>query len=163
MHHDVGLHNLDSADPGGCMIRFLIHIVLWFVVVLPAAAENIAVPQVPSSEAIPRWTVQAGAGSSRAWNLVGISYDVVAVKHVSAYVSAGLGTILGGAGVAYFSNRQGNGLVVSGNAGVVGAHVNAGYQFRLGNKGYLVGGASYGYFFLQYKGAMPFVGYEYRF
>ena len=105
-------------------------IVLSFLfLVSPAAAENLTLPQTSSGTSIPRWTVQAGAGSSRAWNLVGFSFDVARSEHVSAYLAAGLGTILVGAGVAYFSTRQGNGVVVSGTAGIVGAHVNAGINF----------------------------------
>ena len=123
-------------------------VLLALLTIAPAAlAQDAPVPQVQTSGSLPRWTVQAGLGSTRAWNLVGVSVDLARFEHVSVYLSGGMGTILAGAGVAYFSNRRGNGVVLSATAGLVGAHVNAGYQFNLGRGSFLVGGASLGYFF----------------
>ncbi len=109
------------------------------------------------------WIAQAGAGSSRAWNFVGLSKDVWRTEHLSFYAAAGFGTILVGAGAAYYTKRAGNGVVLSATAGAAGGHANATYQLRLGGGSYLIGGGSYGIYFLQYEGPLAVIAYEYRF
>lgn len=109
------------------------------------------------------WIAHAGLGSSRAWNFVGVSKDLLRTEHLSLYAAAGLGTILVGVGAAYYTQRTGNGVVLSGTAGMAGAHASAVYQLKLGGGSYLVGGGSYGVYFLQHQGVLGVFAYEYRF
>lgn len=109
------------------------------------------------------WVSSAGLGSLGAWNYAGVRREVARSEHVSTYLAGGLGTILFGAGVAYYSARDGNGVAASATIGVVGAHANLMYQFRLDAKDYIVAGASYGQFFMQYQGWAPVLAYERRF
>jgi len=83
--------------------------------------------------------------------------------NMTFFLTGGLGTILGGAGIACYSNRDGNGVAASATAGIAGAHVNLAYQFKLGQRGFLIAGGSYGVYFMQYDGFLPVLSYEYRF
>ncbi len=116
--------------------------------------------QTPQRET---WTAHGGLGSSKAWNFVGVSKDFWRTDHLSFYAAAGFGTILVGAGAAYYMQRTGNGVVLSATAGMAGMHASAVYQLRLGGGNYLVGGGSYGAYFLQYEGFLPVLAFERRF
>ena len=77
--------------------------------------------------------------------------------------AAGLGTILVGGGAAYYVARNGSGAAASISAGVLGANANLVYQLQIDPHDYLVLGASYGYYFIQYIGWAPVLAYERRF
>ncbi len=109
------------------------------------------------------WTVHVGAGSTKAWNYVGLTKEFMVSDNMTFFLAGGLGTILAGAGIACYSNRDGNGVAASATAGIAGAHVNLAYQFKLGQQGFLAAGCSYGVFFMQYEGFVPILSYEYRF
>lgn len=111
----------------------------------------------------PQWMGSIGAGSLGAWNYVGARREVMLDEHFSWYLAGGLGTILFGGGAAYYSARKGNGVAASLTAGIVGANANLVFQFRLDDKDYLVAGASYGLFFMQYQGFAPVLAFERRF
>ena len=145
------------------MMRFLAFVAGLTALVLPVRAQAPADPPRPYVPRAEVWVAQAGYGSSRAWNFIGLSYDVVQTEHASLYAAAGFGTILVGVGAAYYTQRQGNGLVLSATAGIAGAHASASYQMRLVPGGYLGAGVSVGNYFLQHEGLMAIVGYEHRF
>ena len=109
------------------------------------------------------WTANVGAGSLGAWNYIGVRRDVMRDEHVALYFTAGLGTILVGGGAAYYSARNGSGMAASISAGVLGANANLVYQLQIDPHDYLVLGASYGYYFIQYIGWAPVLAYERRF
>ena len=56
-----------------------------------------------------------------------------------------------------------NSFVFSANAGLIGEYANAAYQWKVGRRGFVTTGMSYGYYFLQYKGPLPVLSYELRF
>lgn len=115
------------------------------------------------AESRAEWTANIGAGSLGAWNYVGVRRDVMLNEHVALYVTGGLGTILVGGGAAYYSARNGSGAAASISAGVLGANANLVYQFQIDPNDYLVLGASYGYYFIQYIGWAPVLSFERRF
>ena len=119
--------------------------------------------QAGEPPAIPQWTGNIGAGSLGAWNYMGVRREVMLDEHLSWYLAGGLGTILVGGGVGYYSARDGNGFAVSASAGVVGANANLVYQFRLDDRDFIVAGVSYGSFFMQYEGFAPVLAFERRF
>ena len=79
------------------------------------------------------------------------------------YLVAGTGTILVGAGAAYYTNRYGTGFVVAATAGILGAHASIGGQLALGRDWFLGGGVGYGSYFLQHQGALPYLSVEHHF
>lgn len=109
-------------------------------------------------------TIQAGAGSARGWNYASIALEMFPGDQDSLglFAVAGLGTIMVGGGVAWYGDRDGTGPVASAVAGVAGAHVNGGWQIRLGELGFLAAGAGYGAYFLQHQGFLPYLSWEYR-
>jgi hypothetical protein len=113
-----------------------------------------------------RWTWSAGLGSSRAWNLVGVTVDLPLSEHASAYLAAGLGEMVVGAGVAWFENRSGDGMVASVVAGT-GLQASLTYRWRLRGSGFLVAGATYvhvaGFSNADHPQLLPVVAYECRF
>ena len=125
------------------------------------AQENEAPPS--ESDGPRTWTVHAGAGSSKAWNFTGVTKEFLLNEHTAFFLTAGFGTILVGGGAAYYTNRSGNGLVASATAGLAGAHLNLGGQLRVSRRGFLTAGGSFGTYFLQYRGPLPFASFEYRF
>lgn len=111
------------------------------------------------------WTFSAGAGSSKAWNLVGLSKELFASDHASVFVTAGLGEMILGAGVTLYSNREGSGVVASAVAGT-GLQVVVAYRWNLGKSNYFSLGAAYikvAGFSNADPGVAPVVAYEHRF
>ena len=137
------------------------------VLILPLITANIGNAQDRIEKNAIRtdrpWIFHLGAGSSRAWNFVGVSRDVMQKGAFSLYWSAGIGTILIGAGVAWYSNRPGSGLVFSSTVGIVGADIAAVARLRLAKQIFLSAGACYGSFFMQYNGFVPIFAYEQQF
>lgn len=109
-------------------------------------------------------TLQVGAGSLRGWNFASVAVEMFPgdQEKVGVFAVAGLGTILAGAGVAYYGNRDGTGLTAAAVGGLAGGHVQLGGQVDLGEWGFLTGGLSYGSYFLQHHGVLPYLGWEYR-
>ena len=109
------------------------------------------------------YTVQAGAGGLRAWNLAGMTVEYFPrTERLGIFAAAGFGTILGGGGVALYQKRPGTGFFGSATLGLAGAHVQAGTQLPLSDRLSAVLGVSYGGYFLQYVGFLPVAGVEYR-
>lgn len=108
------------------------------------------------------YIVSAGFGTAEAWNFVGLTREF-GQGQVRFFATGGLGTILIGGGVVFYSNPGGSGFMGALTGGMVGYHANLTYQQRLGNMGVVSVGGSYGYYFMQYIGPMPVVAYSYRF
>lgn len=109
------------------------------------------------------WTFNAGAGSPKAWNYVGITKEYLLDDHSAFFVTGGLGTALIGAGYIYYGNREGNGIVASSAIGVVDLQATLAYQWKVGDQNFLAAGASYGAFFMQGTGWLPVLSYEHRY
>jgi len=109
------------------------------------------------------WSVNIGPNAKN-WGYVAVTKDFLLNKHVSLFVTGGLGTtFIGGGGAFYTRSFHESSVVFSANAGVLAKYANVAYQQKLGRLGFVTGGVSYGYYFLQYKGALPLVSYEWRF
>lgn len=112
------------------------------------------------------WTFSSGLGSSRAWNLVGITKEFRLSDHVAVFVTAGLGEMILGAGVNFYGNREGSGVVASVVAGT-GHQFVLTYRWKLGNWNYLALGGTYirvfGFSNYDHPQVVPVVAYEHRF
>jgi hypothetical protein len=112
------------------------------------------------------WTFSAGLGSTKAWNLVGITKEVFVTDRTSLFATAGLGEMILGAGVAYYGNREGNGVVVSAVAGT-GLQFVVTYQWKFGRSDFLAVGGSYirvfGFSDVDHPQIVPVLAYEHRF
>jgi hypothetical protein len=131
---------------------------LIFLLVIPSSITANAA-RGPEAE---RVTLHAGYGSLRAWNYAGISWDFLASRHASMFVTGGIGTIFAGGGFALFTNRNGTGLNTAFTIGFLGGHINTGGQIKMGDYGFLTGGVGWGSYFTQHDGLMPFIGWEWR-
>jgi len=142
-------------------------LILVIVILLPsiALAEN-----GPASTSTFRndktWTFNAGLGSSKAWNLVGITKDFFVSDHTSGFFTAGLGEMILGAGFAYYDNRKGDGIVVSAVAGT-GVQFSLTYRRKLAVEDFLTLGGTYirvfGFSDVNHPGLLPVCSYEHRF
>lgn len=121
-----------------------------------------------------RWrqtTFHMGIGSSKTWALVGITAEFGIGNHMSYFLTGALGYPVFGAGIAFYSNRSGNGLVVSGTVGLLSANANITYQLKVRQGKYVVLGASevLDWFSDRRRGEseasplLPVVSYEHRF
>jgi len=109
------------------------------------------------------WSVNVGPNAKN-WGYVGATKDFLVTDHLSLFVTGGLGTTLVGGGAAYYvTSFSRSGLVFSATAGITGAHADAAYQWKAGSRGFFTTGVSYGSYFLQYKGFLPVLSYEFRF
>ena len=139
-------------------------LILTLVMGFPATALAQEAAGRSSETAPPRtWAVHLGAGSAKAWNFMGVTKEFLLNEHTTLFLTAGFGTILVGGGAAYYTNRSGSGLVASATAGLAGAHLNLGGQLKVSRRGFLTAGGSFGTYFLQYRGSLPFAAFEYRF
>lgn len=109
------------------------------------------------------WTFNAGAGSPKAWNFVGITREYLLDDHSAFFVTGGLGTALIGAGYIYYGDREGNGIVASSAIGVVDLQATLAYQWKVGDQDFVAAGASYGVFFMQCTCWLPVLSYEHRY
>lgn len=110
------------------------------------------------------WSVNFGPNAKN-WGFVGITKDFLKQNdHVSLFVTGGLATTVIGGGAAYYvTSFHKSSVVFSSTVGVVGAHADAAYQWKLGRRGFLTTGVSYGAYFMQYEGFLPVLSYELRF
>ena len=129
---------------------------------VPVSAQEVGEP-ASEEESHKTWIVHAGVGSSKAWNFVGVTKEFPIGGRTALFLAGGYGTILVGGGVVFYTNRDGNGLVASATAGLAGAHASLGGQLKLFRRGYLTAGGSVGSYFLQHRGALPYISFEYRF
>jgi hypothetical protein len=125
-----------------------------------------AIGSAAPDEAAKTWTFSAGLGSSKAWNLVGVVKELPLGEHTSAFVTAGLGEMILGAGFAYCSDRNAGGLVASVVAGT-GVQAALSYRMKLKSADFLALGASYirvfGFSNIDHPQFAPIVAYEHRF
>ena len=146
---------------GACFARAA---VVAAALVLPIMARADEPPSPPDSQKL--WTFSAGLGSSKAWNLVGVTREFFVGANTSLFIAAGLGEMILGAGAAYYGNREGDGVVASIVAGT-GLQAALTYRWRLGDADYLAAGASYirvfGFSDIDHPQFVPVVSYERRF
>lgn len=141
--------------------RLIIPLVILGTLLLPVSADA----QVTGSDASdrgPMLTAQIGAGSLRGWDFASLPFEVFPgdQEEVGVFAVAGLGTIMIGAGVAYYSNLRGTGLTASAVAGLAGAHINGGGRLAIDRLGFLTAGVGYGSYFLQHHGLLPYLSWE---
>lgn len=109
------------------------------------------------------WSVNFGPNAKN-WGYVGVTKDFLVNERLSLFVTGGLGTFLAGGGVAFYTRSyHESSFVFSSTVGLVGADVNACYQLKAGEHGFVTAGVSYGDYFMQYRGFLPVVSYEIRF
>ena len=123
------------------------------------------------------WSINAGFGTSRNFNFLEITKDVIVGRNFSLFVSAGLGLHLLGGGIAYQRHYNEKGVVLSESIGwdfwdgdgvlILLSNTLVAYQWPLGRRGFLVTGAGLvvdvsGYFA---DGVLPYpvLSYEFRF
>jgi hypothetical protein len=141
------------------------------VLALLAALASQCLAQGATGSAAPEaaaktWTFSAGLGSSKAWNLVGVAKEFPLGEHASAFVTAGLGEMILGAGFAYYTDRSASGLVASVVAGT-GVQAALSYRMKLKSADFLALGASYirvfGFSNIDHPQFAPIIAYEHRF
>lgn len=112
------------------------------------------------------WSFSAGLGSSSAWNLIGITREFPISDHIAVFATAGLGEMILGGGVAYYANRDGDGLVASAVTGT-GLQFTLTYRKHMGKFDFLTVGGSYvsvfGFSDVDNPAFLPVVAYEHRF
>lgn len=109
------------------------------------------------------WSVNFGPNAKN-WGYVGVTRDFPLNEHFSLFATGGWGATFVGGGTAFYATSiYKSSLVVSGTAGIIGAHVDVAYQWKAGKRGFVTTGASYGHYFLQYNGFLPVLSYELRF
>lgn len=140
---------------------------LMFAVTLPGIAFA-ADGQEPASTIRDEttWTFNGGLGSCKAWNLVGITKELIVSEHASVFATAGLGEMILGAGVAFYVNRKSSGVVASAVAGT-GQQFALTYRWKMKSENFLVLGGSYvrvfGFSDVNQPGLLPVIAYEHRF
>lgn len=141
-------------------IQFILATALLFPALSPAQEE----PAAPQTANEPKTlTFNAGIGSPKAWNYVGITKEYLLDEHTTFFVTGGLGTALIGAGLAYYGNREGNGIVVSSAIGVVDLQATLAYQMKVGQQDFIAIGGTYGMLFMQCWCWLPVLSYEHRY
>lgn len=128
----------------------------------PSQAQEILAAS-PTTNEPKTLTFNAGIGSPKAWNYVGITKEYLLDGHTAFFVTGGLGTALIGAGFAYYGNREGNGIVVSSAIGIVDLQATLAYQYKAGPQDFIAVGGSYGAFFMQCTCWLPVLSYEHRY
>lgn len=142
----------------------LIRMILVSALLFPApsrAQQEMAAPSASNEPVL--WTFHAGIGSPKAWNLIGITREYMLDDHTTFFITGGLGTALIGAGVAYYGNREGNGVVASSAIGVVDLQATLAYQLKIGKQDFVSMGGSYGMLFMQCWCWLPVLSYEHRY
>ncbi|OGS94114.1 MAG: hypothetical protein A3H31_07205 [Gallionellales bacterium RIFCSPLOWO2_02_FULL_57_47] len=142
------------------VIQFILTAALLFPALSPAQEESAAPPAATEPKT---WTFNAGIGSPKAWNYVGVTREYLLDDHTAFFVTAGLGTALVGAGLVYYGNREGNGIAVSSAIGIVDLQATLAYQLKVGPQDFVAMGASYGAFFMQCTCWLPVLSYEHRY
>ena len=111
------------------------------------------------------WSVAGGLGTNRSLTLIGISKDIKIGENASFFLTTGIGTALIGAGFAYQSNYNKNGVNLSATCGYqnlngynfLSGNMSANYQWRIGKQSFLSAGLMGGFFF--YKEEVCDYGY----
>ena len=121
------------------------------------------------------WSIQAGFGTHRSFSLIAISKDFRIGNNGSFFITAGLGSALIGAGFSVQSDYNNNGLNFSGVFGINAAgptlNSNLGYQWKIGNQGFVSAGVmggifslyDYWYGYVEYPYILPTVAIDFRF
>lgn len=144
-------------------MKIVIRLIL-ITALFPSQSPAQEMPAAPQTTNDPRtWTLNAGIGSPKAWNFVGVTKEFLLDDHTAFFVTGGLGTALAGAGFVYYGNREGNGIVVSSAIGVVDLQATLAYQLKVGPQDFISAGASYGMFFMQCNCWLPVLSYEHRY
>ena len=141
-------------------IQFILTTALLFPALSPAQEES-AAPQTANEPKT--LTFNAGIGSPKAWNYVGITREYLLDDHTAFFVTGGLGTALIGAGLVYYGNGERNGIVVSSAIGIVDLQATLAWQLKVGLQDFVTIGASYGAFFMQCTCWLPVLSYEHRY
>ena len=141
-------------------IQLMLTTALLFPALSPAQEELLTPPTAYQPKTL---TFNAGIGSPKAWNYVGVTKEYLLDDHTAYFVTGGLGTALIGAGIAYYGNREGNGIVVTSAIGVVDLQATLAYQLKVGAQDYIAMGATYGLLFMQCWCWLPVVSYEHRY
>jgi len=116
------------------------------------------------------WSVNVGIGTSRIFNFLEITKDVIVGPNLSLFVGAGIGVEMLAGGIAYRRNYDAKGLVISASVGYsflwqdLVSNTLIAYQWPLGRRGFLVTGAAFvvelgTQVFFPY----PVLSYEFRF
>ena len=129
----------------------------------PLSTAQEMLSEAPATNEPKIWTFNAGIGSPKAWNFAGITREYLLDDHTALFVTGGLGTALIGAGVIYYGNREGHGIVVSSAIGIVDLQATLAYQINLGKQDFISAGGSYGAFFMQCNCWLPVLSYEHRY
>jgi hypothetical protein len=110
------------------------------------------------------WSANFGPNAKN-WGIAGVTKDFPKINdHVSLFVTGGMTTTVIGVGAAYYvTSLHKSSFVFSSTIGVVGAHADAAYQWKVSKRGFLTTGVSYGAYFMQYEGVLPVLAYEIRF
>lgn len=145
-------------------MKIAIKLILISILLLPLATPAKEMQAEPSATNEPKtWTFNAGIGSPKAWNYAGITKEYLLDDHTTVFITGGLGTALIGTGIAYYGNREGNGIAASAAIGIVDLQATLAYQIKLGAQDFISAGASYGMFFMQCYCWLPVLSYEHRY
>jgi len=140
---------------------------------IPQGAPQVArgQPALRQQQRPRTWSINAGFGTSRNFNFLEITKDVIVGRNLSLFVSAGIGFEILAGGITYQSHYNEKGLVLSTSLGwdfleggelVLGTFIA--YQWPLGRRGFLVTGAGFIYsFHFEDALAFPVLSYEFRF
>jgi hypothetical protein len=103
--------------------------------------------------------------AARLFRWIGITKDYLKKSdHVSFFVTGGFAQpVIGGGAAYYVTSFHKSSFVFSSTIGIAGAQANAAYQRKVGERGFVTAGVSYGAYFMQYVGALPVLSYERRF
>jgi hypothetical protein len=102
--------------------------------------------------------------NAKNFGLVGVTKDFLLNDHFSLFVTGGLTSPFIGGGAAYYvTSYHKRSFVFSSAIGAVGAQANAAYQWKVGKRGFVTTGVSYGLYALEIDGFVPLISYEIRF
>lgn len=141
-------------------IQLILTIALLLPLPIPAQEMLIATPTTNEPKTL---TFNAGAGSPKAWNYVGVTKEYLINDHSAFFITGGLGTALIGAGYVYYGNREGNGITASSAIGIVDLQATLAYQWKVDRQDFIAIGGSYGMFFMQCHCWLPVLSYEHRY
>jgi len=132
------------------------------LILLPLALVRPAHADLAADLADQQMSVMVGP-SPYGWNLIGVRKDIVRDPEATVFVTAGLGTILVGAGAAWHPyGRNADGPILSGVVGVWGGHLGASYQWMLNPTDSIHFGVHVGSVFALHEHVLPIVSWEHR-
>lgn len=145
-------------------MKIVIQLILISIMLFPLTTPAQEMQAETSTTNKPKtWTFNAGIGSPKAWNYAGITKEYLLDDHTTFFITGGLGTALIGTGIAYYVNREGNGIAVSTTIGIIDLQATLVYQIKLGAQDFIAAGGSYGMFFMQCYCWLPVLSYEHRY